>query len=132
MTDEGGVTFATFLRTYIRRCFGHAFPGSIKIAGFWHLLFAAGIIAGIALIWKDRLKDQLSFLNATWADILFAMVYVLMACSVILLLRMIFVAPYKLYCEFKEQVARCKFPLYTILRVRDDRYRIVLAVAGFA
>jgi len=131
MADDSGMGFAVFLRTYIRRCFGHALPGSIKIAGFWHLLFAAGIVAGVAIIWKDKFKEQLFILNGTWTDVLFAAIYVLIACSVVLLLRMIFIAPYKLYCELKEQVARNKFPLYMILRLRDDRYRIVLAVAGF-
>jgi molecular chaperone IbpA len=131
MADDSGMGSAAFLRTYIRRCFAHAFPGSIKIADFWDLLFAAGIAAGIAVVWKDNLKEQLFIVNGTWADVLFVAIYVLMASSLILLLRMIFVAPYKLYCELKEQVARNKFPLYMILRMRDDRYRIVLAVAGF-
>jgi len=131
MTDAGGAKFAAMLRTYIRWCFSYAFPGSIKIAGFWHLLFAAGILGSFAVLWKDRFRDKLVILDGTWGEILLGLVYILMACSAILLLRMIFVSPYRLYCELKEQVARNKFPLYTILRMREDRYRIVLAVAGF-
>jgi molecular chaperone IbpA len=45
--------------------------------------------------------------------------------------RLVFIAPYQLFCDSTRSAARNKFPQSSIVRTREDTYCILVAVAGF-